>query len=189
MTQAGPRLQPPKITPFHWAFDKMYPVIRFVYEEGMGHVWFSQITPQPGIPETLWLGGAPTYRRDYEYIQRHGITAVLNVRAERADELGFLDQHGIAHLQLKVFDVLVPPPEAIQAGVDWIAAQVADGRAVLVHCAKGRGRSATLLAAYLMRQHGLTFAAARDLLKSQRALTKLEDRHQIALEAWLAGPS
>jgi protein-tyrosine phosphatase len=165
----------------------MYPLIRFVYEEGMGHVWFSQITPQPGIPETLWLGGAPSYRRDYEYIQRHGITAVLNVRAERADEVTSYERHGISHLQLKVFDVLVPPPELIQEGVDWMAAQVADGRSVLVHCAKGRGRSATLIAGYLMRQHGLSFEAARNLMKARRSLTKLEDRHKVVLEAWLAG--
>ena len=147
----------------------------------MGHVWFSQITPR------LWLGGAPTYKRDYEAILNFGITAVLNVRAERADETAFYDQHGITHVQYKVPDVTVPDGTTLSAAADWIKAQVEDDRTVLVHCAKGRGRSATLLAGYLMREEGKTFEEANALLKSKRSLTKLESRHRLALESWLAG--
>jgi hypothetical protein len=74
---------------FHRAFDKLYPAIRFTYERVLGHVWFTQITPR------LWLGGAPTYRRDYQALLTLGITAVLDLRAERSDDIGFLDRHGI----------------------------------------------------------------------------------------------
>ena len=62
--------------------------------------------------------------------------------------------------------------------------QLADGRTVLVHCAKGRGRSATVLAAYLMKTEGMSFDAVRDLLHSRRELVKLEDRHRRVLESW-----
>jgi protein-tyrosine phosphatase len=80
----------------------------------------------------------------------------------------------------------VPDEEAITEGVDWMKQQAAAGRSVLVHCAKGRGRSATILAAYLMREAGYTYDEARDLLKSRRKLSKLEDRHQMVLEDWIA---
>ena len=145
----------------------------------MGHVWFSQITPQ------FWLGGAPTYRRDYEYILQQNITAVVNVRAEREDEPDFYDRHGITHIQYHVPDVTVPDESIITEAVGWIKAQVDDGRVVLIHCAKGRGRSAALMAAYLMREQGLTFDEVNTLLKSKRPLTKLESKHRRVLERWL----
>jgi len=146
----------------------------------MGHAWFSQVTSR------LWLGGAPTYKRDYDLLLELGISAVVNIRAERADETAFYDQHGITHVQLKVPDVTVPDETAITAGVDWIKAQVADDRTVLIHCAKGRGRSATLLAAYLMREEDMSFDQANTLMKSKRPLTKLENKHRRALEEWIA---
>jgi protein-tyrosine phosphatase len=171
---------PIEIGLFHRLFDKLYPAIRFTYERLMGQPWFSQITP------LLWLGGAPTYRRDYELMLEYGIRAVLDVRAEREGDLSFYARHDIHHVRYRVLDVLVPDEATLSAAVDWIKAQVEAGRPVLVHCAKGRGRSATLLAGYLMREEGMTFEQAKALLKSERSLTKLESRHRRVLEAWIA---
>ncbi len=115
-----------------------------------------------------------------------GITAVLDTRAERASERAFYDARGITHRQFPVPDVTVPDEAVLTAAVAWIDDQLADGRTVLVHCAKGRGRSATVLAAYLMKTDGMSFDAVRDLLRSKRELVKLEDRHRRVLESWVA---
>ncbi|HEY6569624.1 MAG TPA: dual specificity protein phosphatase [Candidatus Limnocylindrales bacterium] len=171
---------PERLDAFHWAFDKLYPAIRFTYERLLGHAWFSQVVPR------LWLGGAPTYRRDHDALLADGITAVLDIRAERPPDRAFYEAHGISYRRLPVPDMDVPTEDDLTRAVDWINAQLAADRTVLVHCAKGRGRSATVLAAYLMREDGMSFDEARELLHSKRALAKLEARHRRVLESWIA---
>jgi protein-tyrosine phosphatase len=170
------------MNPFHWVFDKFYPAIRYVYENLQGYRWFDQITPQ------LWLGGAPTYERDYQFLLDHQISAVLDMRAEREGDREFYAKHDIAYQRLEVLDALVPPEEHLSAGADWIDEQIRGGRTVLVHCAKGRGRSATLVAAYLMRHEGMAFDDCHSLMKDARPLVKLEERHRERLEAWHSQP-
>ena len=166
---------------FHRGFDKLYPAIRFTYERVMGHAWFTEI--EPG----LWLGGAPSLQRDYQFFLDHGINAVINIRAERADDEAFYAQHDIHHIRYKVPDVGVPACDMIDEAVQWMKAEAGAGRTVLVHCAKGRGRSATLLAAYLMDTREMSYEQARDLMKAKRKLVKLEERHQRVLAEWFAG--
>jgi len=145
----------------------------------MGHRWFDQITPN------IWLGGAPSYARDYDFILEHQITSVINIRAEREDNVAFYDKNDITHIQYKVPDVTIPQDEVISHAVEWMKDEIEDGRVVLVHCAKGRGRSATLVAAYLMKEEGMTVEEANALMKKNRPLTKLEGRHHTRLRAWL----
>jgi hypothetical protein len=170
----------PRVGLLHRGFDRLYPAIRFAYERVLGHAWFSQVTPD------LWLGGAPTYGRDFDELLRIGITAVVDMRAERDAEPAFFHEHGIAHRQYRVPDVTVPGEDVLTDAVDWIGAQIVDGRTVLIHCAKGRGRSATVLAAYLMATERMTFDQVDDLLTAKRPLVKLQDRHRRVLESWIA---
>lgn len=170
------------MNPAHWVFDKFYPAIRFTYERVQGHRWFDEIAPN------LWVGGAPTYDRDRQFLLDSGITAVLDMRAERTGPTDFYAAHDIAYHRVPVLDVMVPGKDQLAEAVAWVDKQMDDGRTVLVHCAKGRGRSAIVVAATLMQQDGLSFDEARELMESKRPLTKLETRHQIRCEELLLYP-
>ena len=167
------------MNPIHWSFDKLYPTIRFVYERIQGHPWFQPIDTQ------LWMGGAPTYERDYDFLLDNGISAVVDMRAEREDDLALFDRNDIDHIKLRVLDVMVPPPEMLDVGTEFMERHIRSGDSVLVHCAKGRGRSATMVAAYLMRFRGYSYEQARQLMIERRPLTNLQSRHQRVLEAWI----
>lgn len=166
--------------PFHYVFDKLYPVIRFVHEKVRGNNWFDEITPK------LWLGGAPSEPRDLQFLLDNGINAVVNIRAEREDDLAFYAKHDITHIQLKVFDMDVASAEQLEQGVQFTHQALEAGRSVLIHCAKGRGRSANVMAAYYMRYHGKTFDEAVALMTSRRSLVKQESRHKAISEQWAA---
>ena len=73
-------------------------------ERLQGQAWFSQVTP------TLWVGGAPTYGRDFGRWLGLGITAVMDLRAERDADQSFFDAHGITYRQYRAPDVTVPGP-------------------------------------------------------------------------------
>ena len=165
---------------FHYFFDKLYPLIRFVYEKVMGHRWYSEIT------DMIWLGGAPSQKKDYAYLLRQGIRAVVDIRQERSDNLDLYAEQNIAHLKLPVPDMRMPPPDVLTKGVNFMKEQIDQGHIVYVHCAKGRGRSAALVVAYLMKHHGISYEKAKNLLEIKRSLVKLEARHEEGVKAWMA---
>lgn len=52
----------------------------------------------------------------------------------------------------------------------WIEQQFGEGRNVIVHCAAGVSRSATVVIAYLIRKHQWVFDEAFSFVKSKRSL-------------------
>ena len=133
----------------------------------------------------LWMGGAPTYERDYDFLLASDIKAVVNVRAERQDDVELYRQNGVDYLQIKTLDVMVPSPKDLDEGVAFIHEHVQADEPVLIHCAKGRGRSATLLAAYLMRHENMTYEEAKAFMTAKRSLVNLQGRHRRVLESWI----
>ena len=100
------------------------------------------------VDERLWRGAAPT-RAGYEALAAHGVTTVIDLRAEddiQVDEAA-LQSLGITRIHLPMRDGQAPGADL----VNTFLAAVGDskGRA-FVHCGAGVGRTGTMSAAYLV---------------------------------------
>jgi protein tyrosine phosphatase (PTP) superfamily phosphohydrolase (DUF442 family) len=110
----------------------------------------SQITPQIHV-------GGQYRRRGWPRLAARGVTAVINMRVEFDDRAA-----GIApprYLHLPTVDDHAPEMELLQAGVAFMADEIARGGAVYVHCKSGVGRAATMAVAYFVAQ-GLSLEQA-----------------------------
>eukprot|EP00887_Chlorella_sp_A99_P001424 scaffold8.g1424.t1 len=91
-----------------------------------------------------------------------------------------------AYKVLPVWDTHAPTVAQIEEGVQWARRQKGDRRPVLIHCAHGHGRSATVLAAILIAE-GLAKSApeAEALAKQHRPRVRLNRRQRDALQRWV----
>ncbi|KAH9834696.1 dual specificity protein phosphatase 12, partial [Teratosphaeria destructans] len=115
----------------------------------------------------LYIGGLFTLRRR-EALRAAGISHVLSVLRPPLDPTLF---DGFQHQLVEVDDVddenLL---EHFPACNRFIQHALETGGGVLVHCAMGKSRSATIACAYLMRRHGLTPDQALAQIRASRPL-------------------
>jgi hypothetical protein len=102
----------------------------------------------------LWLAALPLWF-DVKTLHRLGIGAIVSLNEEWEMRVApnFRFEFGGRHCSLPTRDLIdAPCPEYIQEGMEFIDKQRADGIDVLVHCKAGRGRSACLVACYLIKE-------------------------------------
>lgn len=110
---------------------------------------------------------------DYNALGR--IDIVINCRAEAHDDLDILSQKRISYFWLPITDYLAPTYDMIHTFLDIVEMNKEKG--ILIHCRIGRGRSATLIVAYLMKELDFSLEEAIDHLKKIKpdvSLTKLQ---------------
>ena len=108
------------------------------------------------INANIHLGGQYT-AAGWRRLQRRGVTAVVNLRAEFDDAEA--DIAPAQYLYLPTVDDTPPTIAQLCQGVRFIQHQIDAGGEVYVHCMLGVGRSVTLVAAYLVAK-GMKPAAA-----------------------------
>ncbi len=141
-------------------------------------------------PNLSWLlpdlavGGSFPAERAAELASRHGVGAVIDVRAERCDDAGQLGACGIRFLHLPTEDLAGVSQPMLDDGVAFAREVTAEGLRLFVHCEHGIGRSATLALCCLV-DRGLAPLAALRLAKDARALVSPSEDQYRAWAAWI----
>jgi protein-tyrosine phosphatase len=139
------------------------------------------------IDEHFYLGGALMFD-DIERLQQLGIQAVVNLCAERRDDVRQLAAANMVYLWLPVLDTRAPSLEQIEQAMQWMQHQRQHNRVIYVHCAAGVGRSVMLLACWYVYHHRLNAVEALRHIKSkhpQSSLTRRQTHQLHAFAQWL----
>jgi hypothetical protein len=139
------------------------------------------------VAPRLYIGRLP-FPSERGRLSDVGIGAVLNLCWEFPQGAGIEEAAGLVTAYVPILDGSPPTDGQFREAVDWVAARHEEGRAVLIHCAQGHGRSGTITAAALCRL-GLAAdgaeALARVLAARPGARPSREQRE--ALARFLAG--
>lgn len=130
------------------------------------------------ILPNLYLGSM-TFAEDFRALKALNITHVLMVLPAMQPPF---PESGILYKQIAVGDSpLSLIGKYFEEAIEFIDQSLADNGCVLVHCARGASRSATIVCAYLIRRYGWTCEAAMDHVKARRSVVAINPGFQTQL--------
>lgn len=95
------------------------------------------------------LAAKEEMEREFEELGRYGIHAVVTLTENPLSKQA-LKEAGFEYLHLPVPDMTAPTQSQIQEFIEFTCRHLEAGKAVVVHCLGGSGRTGTMLACYLV---------------------------------------
>ena len=162
------------------------------------HPWFNSI-----IDNKLTLGAIPLKNKGHlEEISKHGVTAILTTLEDFEIQKKTFYSNPITgkdwearKVDHKIIDTPDFKPVAlkkIEEGVEWLTKKINAGNHVYVHCKAGRGRSATIVIAYVLKhweKHGIKQHSVEEAIayvKARRPVINMNAQQTKALHHYAA---
>jgi atypical dual specificity phosphatase len=127
--------------------------------------------------------GLPLTKEQFKWVVDKGIKSIVTVREIPLPSEWF-DGGGIDYLHLMVEDYGAPTLEVLDEGVNYIDNKIRGGKAVLVHCAAGKGRTGAVLAAYMIKIENLTAEQAIENIRLMRPGSVQSTTQEVALSMY-----
>jgi len=112
--------------------------------------------PEPGVTAPLAY--------DLELLHRAGVNYLITLTEQDLDHTA-LRRHGLQNLHLPIFDREAPSVNQTYMLLIRIQRLMEAGKVLAVHCKAGLGRTGTILAAWLIREGGLSAGASISRLR------------------------
>ena len=107
----------------------------------------------------------PESADDLAWLRRNGVDVLLSL-SEEPPPRHWLNDAGLMAVHIPVEDMMAPTLRQLEMAVDTIARAHKSGMGVAVHCTAGKGRTGTVVAAYLVA----TGLSAREAIERVREL-------------------
>lgn len=114
------------------------------------------------------LPGPAFMEWDFARLRKMGFSVVVSLECDRLNTFEIEDA-GFEHKKICVPDFSPPTLDQIDEFVSFADAKLAEGKKVLVHCYAGRGRTGTMLAAFLVHRGMSSAAAIREIRERAEA--------------------
>jgi atypical dual specificity phosphatase len=113
----------------------------------------------------LAASGRPYSKKQVEWLRDNGVTAILSLTE---DPLPGEWTRGMETKHISMKDHAPVSPSDMRLAADYLASALSAGKVVLVHCLAGKGRTGSVLAAYMMAYERKSARQALDELRSTR---------------------
>ncbi|KAJ6526769.1 protein-tyrosine phosphatase-like protein [Mycena capillaripes] len=138
---------------------------------------------QPAMSGGLYLGSLSAVN-DHPLLRAHGITHLVQaLEAPWAPPARKEDGFVAYSIDIRDKESVDLRPH-LEAACVYIERALRRGEGVLVHCQQGISRSPSIVIAYLIRNHGMSYDAALSFVKRKRACAKPNPGFARALMEW-----
>ena len=143
-----------------------------------GFLWIEEgrlaATPMPGVSADMDY--------DLDLLKNVGVTTLITL-TEQDFPQDALARHGLKNVHLPIADRKAPTPAEMDMLVGRMRELMDNGKVLAVHCLAGLGRTGTILAAYLVKEKGMSAQGALNQIRRfNRQFVQSDDQEDFLTE-------